>query len=108
MPEKKSTAGRGQKECPSCHKIVGARLVECACGHRFETKKKLPKGWQDAGIPDLIAELHKRTAALEEFKKGYKTCADARKQVEKVLDLLHALGGEKGVLAALDYMESKQ
>ena len=107
MAEKQTLAGRGRKECPSCHKIVGARTAQCACGHNFEPKRKAPQGWQDAAIPDLIAELQKRVTALEEFKKGYKTWADARKQIQKVLDLLDALGGAEAVFAGIDYIEEK-
>jgi len=35
---------RGQKSCPSCNTLVGARTPECSCGHIFKKKpKKQPK-----------------------------------------------------------------
>lgn len=38
-------AGRGRKECPACHKFVGARATTCpACTHAFEVAApKAPK-----------------------------------------------------------------
>jgi len=33
--------GKGRKECPSCHKFVGARNHNCACGHEFITGESM-------------------------------------------------------------------
>jgi hypothetical protein len=35
--------GLGRKECPSCHKFVGVRVPQCACGHFFKKADKPAK-----------------------------------------------------------------
>jgi DNA-directed RNA polymerase subunit M/transcription elongation factor TFIIS len=38
---KKTTPGRGQKQCPNCDAIVAARATLCKnCGHKFRKKRK--------------------------------------------------------------------
>jgi DNA-directed RNA polymerase subunit M/transcription elongation factor TFIIS len=38
---KKTTPGRGQKQCPKCNEIVAARASVCSkCGHKFRKKRK--------------------------------------------------------------------
>lgn len=42
---KKTTPGRGQKQCPNCNEIVAARAAVCSkCGHKFRKKRKKARG----------------------------------------------------------------
>ena len=56
-PSVEVKAGRGQKTCPSCKKICGARCSVCpSCGVKFEIKAKTATPPTES-VPEMIARL---------------------------------------------------
>ena len=71
---------KGQKQCPSCFKVVGSRLFVCGCGHDFQCKKKKRKPG-DAPEPAAPLPVPKKATTTADddgsgLDAGQKECPD--------------------------------
>jgi transposase len=93
---------RGKKRCPECSKIVGVRLQNCSCGHKFVAKKKTTsKKTGGSGrkkisadeikwvleIKQLVDAASAQSVSVEEFVDGVKLNPEAVLKMETLEEL---------------------
>ena len=86
------TGGKGRKECPSCHKFVGARAQVCpACNHSFVTgQKAAPKADKPASEKSQ-GRRAKGESLSDKLKEVLQDAAKDGRRKEPSLDLVEIL-----------------
>ena len=94
---KEKKPGPGKKECPSCGAVLGARKMECECGHTFTPKQRKTKVTTvDFGA--AMAML-KELAGFIEDSGGYD---EALAWIDKTEQLVAQTGGFDALREGLD------
>jgi hypothetical protein len=102
----KTVPGRGKKQCPKCERYLGVRSAKCDCGYEFPRKEKgtgepLPTQTSLIGFIETIGKV-------KSWGEPYKTWDDARNAVKGVQEIIRAVGGERELLALIDYLEDNE
>ena len=102
MAKKKTAAGvagPGQKACPACGTINGARSAECKkCHHKFEIKS----GGGSRGKKDGMGAVR----AIVDYVNDRGSLADAKDDLARWAELIKATGGLSEALAAIETVEA--
>ena len=86
------TGGKGRKECPSCHKFVGARAQTCpACNHSFVTGQKAEPAAATADGEKSQGRRAKGESLTDKLKEILHDAASDGRRKEPSLDLVELL-----------------
>ena len=102
MAAKKQTPGRGQKQCPHCKKIVGARKAVCDCGHDFKSAKAASARTRPAPGKLDVAAMMGTVRQLAEFIDECGGYEEALEWLDATEQLVNTTGSFAALREALE------
>ena len=108
MAKAEKVAGRGQKACPECGEIMGARAGECPkCHHKFTPKSGGKSAKRGGAVLDMATlEKVNELGGVPGVRKHLAAIAKLREQVAEADLALKKLGGEDGASEVVELMEA--